>query len=117
MRIFKLCLTFAIFVALGLAGSAFADQIISDPGLPFLTSVASAISGAKLVIFSVGAIVVEIIAKLIPTANPQGWLIWGDKFCQKVGAVAVQVGQVFVALDGVIVQLIPQNLAGTPPKA
>jgi hypothetical protein len=66
----------------------------------------------------IGAFMVEGVAKLWPTSNPQGWLIWSDKLLKKLGdalaqvALAVkQVGDLLVKLDSVVVAVIPQNIA------
>lgn len=66
----------------------------------------------------------EFVMKLWPTANPKGWLLAVDVLCKKlqaaigqIGAIIAQIGDICVKLDGLISQLVPQNVAPVqPPK-
>lgn len=83
---------------------------VAATGVAVLTSFASFVSSIPLSAVSLfGAFVVELIAKLLPTANPQGWLIWVGSILQKGAVILSQLASVVTQLDGVVAAVIPSN--------
>lgn len=119
-NIFKF-LAFSLLILLPVAAFADGAAVVAPAGgLPILSQISGYLAQAQGgPILMVLIFLMETVAKLWPSANPQGILLIADKWLKKIGVILSQIGDVLVKLDQVVSAVIPQNLADpvAPPKA
>lgn len=112
MKKFWLFLVSLLVMAFACMAFADAPAPIAATGLPAVTSFSAFLASLPLpAVSATGIFVVELLAKLIPTANPQGWLVWIGSILNKASVVLSQLASAVTQLDNVVGAVIPQNIA------